>query len=155
MLMLTANAAMQEFTEMINLEAANRIKRRLELASEFQQAYNALVKAGVNCIPKEIGKHELDFGFTREVTHVRDWGKIHSAVGKLEVWDKQAITPIEDIGKKKRGKKKQLIRLIMTPMNEKLRGRVCFTIIKQLSEKDKCQVKVVRHDSVQVVCRVN
>jgi hypothetical protein len=152
-LMLTAGDEMQAFVNRVNEESKRRVENRIKRATMIKGGHEKLMQAGVNCIPKEIGVHELDYGFTSEVKHVRDWGKIHKAVGKLEVWTKEACESSCD-NQKKRGKRKQMIKLVLTPVDKELNGNIKFYIFKQLTDKDKCQVKVVKSSRLEVVCNV-
>lgn len=152
MKMLTAGDLMQDFINQLNIDTQRNIKNRIERAQAILKAHKLLREAGVFCVKKELTKWDVYYGtLEMKVENIRDWGKIHKAIGKLEVFNKEAV--VEEGAEKKRGKRKQLIKVYLSPVDKEFSG-LTFSFVKQLTANDKCKVQVVKSSRVEVVCSV-
>lgn len=135
----------------------NQKKYTEKLVARIQalhDAYNKMKEAGVKGIPDELNTYHLTCGMNIEVKEASEWGKIHKAVGKLTVYDKQPVR--EDDDTKKKGRKVQMINIVLAPegYGHPLYYSLHFTTQRKLTKNDRCQVKVVTRKEVQVVCGV-
>lgn len=131
--------AVDYHTKRYNRDLDNCMTRLAKIAA----AHAALIENGVKDVP-ELDIHNLNNGFTVDVTNQEDWGKIHKAVGELQCVDK---TPM---GKDARNKN---IRVTMTPKNE-LSYHLNFRFVRKLDATDKCEVKTKLTRQTYVDCKV-
>lgn len=149
-MMLTANSVVQETVEMLNQSYKEWLENSVKSVQETFNAIETLKANGVEGVP-DADKWNLRYGFHIYVTEPSQWGKIHKSVGKLELSSKEPV--VNSDNEKKKGKKKQLVKLYLRPTNPAFKS-VYFITEKQLTKNDRCQVKTVINKSVQVVCSV-
>lgn len=157
--MLTAPLPVQKAIETINEAYKRDLQNDIAKAQAIYDAWLKLKAADVKGIPDELSQWQCRWGFTVDVEEPKEWGKIHKAIGKLEVSDKTPVEPPSEYDengqpKKKRGKKVQMIRLRLSPPVKHLNYNIMFTVERKLSKNDKCQVKVVTSKRTEVVCSV-
>lgn len=148
MLMLTAPEVVQRAVNDMNADLQRNLREGMERITAIYGAYEKLKEAGVAGLPENLTMWTVRWGFNVEVKEPKEWGKIHKALGKLELTDKRPV----ETSTEKRGRKVQKVKLVLSPDVKYLRHNVQFTVERKLTKSDKCKVRVVKNKSVEVVC---
>lgn len=157
--MLTAALPVQKAVETLNANYKRDLENEIAKTQAIYDAWLKLKAAEVKGIPEEITQYQCRWGFTVDVEEPKEWGKIHKALGKLELSNKIPVEQPKEYDengneKKKRGKKQQMIRLVLSPEVRHLNYNIMFATERKLNKNDKCQVKVITTKRTEVVCSV-